>query len=84
MINKHNQKDIITRKNCICNNKLRQKINFGRMPLINNYKTKTNLYDGILQTFEYIKERGSKPFDYHINLERLNLSDSLSLGESLQ
>ena len=43
MINKHNQKDIIIRKNCICNNKLRQKINFGSMPLINNYKAKKNL-----------------------------------------
>ena len=43
MTNKHNQKDIIIRKNCICSNKLRQNINFGNMPLINNYKKKKNL-----------------------------------------
>jgi SAM-dependent methyltransferase len=43
MINKHNQKDIIIRKNCICNNKLSKKINFGSLPLINSYKTKKNL-----------------------------------------
>jgi len=34
-----------------------------------DYKTKTNLYDGILKTFNYIKQRGPKPFEYHINLE---------------
>jgi len=28
---------------CICKNKLKQKINFGRLPLINNYKKKKNL-----------------------------------------
>ncbi len=43
MTNKHNQKDIIIRKNCICSNKLRENINFGSMPLINNYKKKKNL-----------------------------------------
>ena len=37
-----------------------------------NYKTKTNLYNGILKTFNYIKKRGSKPFKYHINLEIKN------------
>ena len=34
-----------------------------------NYKTKTNLHDGILKTFHYIQKRGSKPFQYYINLE---------------
>ena len=34
-----------------------------------NYKTKTNLYEGVLRTFEYIKKRGPKPFNYHISLE---------------
>jgi len=34
-----------------------------------NYETKTDLYNGILKTFNYIKERGPKPFDYHINIE---------------
>ena len=29
-----------------------------------NYKTKTDLYTGIKKTYEYIKKRGSKPFDY--------------------
>ncbi len=43
MINIYNQRDIIIRTNCICNNKLRRKINFGSLPLINNYKIKKNL-----------------------------------------
>tara|TARA_Y100000590_G_scaffold44937_1_gene47716 strand:+ start:5694 stop:6935 length:1242 start_codon:yes stop_codon:yes gene_type:complete len=43
MIKKYMQKNIINRKLCICNNKLRQKINFGNLPLINNYKIKKNL-----------------------------------------
>ena len=37
-----------------------------------NYKTKTDLKNGILKTYEYIKRRGSKPFEYHINLEIKN------------
>ena len=37
-----------------------------------NYKTKTDLYKGILKTFEYIKQRGPRPFDYYINLEIKN------------
>ena len=43
MIKKYLQKSIINRKLCICKNKLKQKINFGNLPLINNYKTKKNL-----------------------------------------
>ena len=34
-----------------------------------NYKTKVSLEKGIQKTFEYIKKRGVKPFEYHINLE---------------
>ena len=34
-----------------------------------NYQTKTDLLSGIKKTFEYIKKRGPKPFNYHINLE---------------
>jgi len=34
-----------------------------------NYKTTTDLYTGIKKTFEYIKNRGVKPFNYHINIE---------------
>ena len=34
-----------------------------------NYQTSTNLYDGILRTFEYIKKRGVKPFNYYLKLE---------------
>ena len=34
-----------------------------------NYKTKTDLKSGILKTYEYIKKRGSLPFNYHINIE---------------
>ena len=37
-----------------------------------NYKTKTDLENGILQTYNYIKRRGSKPFEYHINIEIKN------------
>ena len=40
MIKKYLQKNIINRKLCICKNKLKQKINFGHLPLINNYKKK--------------------------------------------
>ena len=34
-----------------------------------NYRTQTNLIEGIEKTYEYIKKRGIRPFDYHINLE---------------
>ena len=37
-----------------------------------NYKTKTDLYNGIKETYEYIKKRGAKPFNYYINLEIRN------------
>ena len=37
-----------------------------------NYKTKTNLKNGILKTYDYIKRRGPKPFEYHINIEIKN------------
>ena len=37
-----------------------------------NYKTKTDLKDGITKTYDYIKKRGSKPFEYHIKLEIQN------------
>ena len=38
-----------------------------------NYKTSTDLYTGIKKTYEYIKKRGSKPFDYSkLNLEIVN------------
>ena len=37
------QKYIINRKVCICKNKLKHKIKFGNLPLINNYKRKKNL-----------------------------------------
>ena len=37
-----------------------------------NYKTTTSLRDSILKTFNYIKERGVRPFDYNINLEIKN------------
>ena len=37
-----------------------------------NYKTTTNLRNGILKTFNYIKGRGVRPFDYNINLEIKN------------
>ncbi len=34
-----------------------------------NYKTKTDLKNGIVETYNYIKKRGPKPFNYYINLE---------------
>jgi len=36
------------------------------------YETKTDLKNGILKTFNYIKKRGVRPFDYNINLEIKN------------
>ena len=34
-----------------------------------NYKTTVSLNEGIKKTYEYIKKRGTKPFDYNINIE---------------
>ena len=34
-----------------------------------NYKTTVSLQEGIKKTFEYIKKRGTRPFDYNINIE---------------
>ncbi len=34
-----------------------------------NYKTTVSLQKGIEKTFEYIKKRGTRPFDYNINIE---------------
>ena len=34
-----------------------------------NYKTSISLKEGIQKTFEYIKKRGVKPFDYNIEIE---------------
>tara|TARA_Y100000590_G_C15723763_1_gene1014420 strand:- start:800 stop:2026 length:1227 start_codon:yes stop_codon:yes gene_type:complete len=42
MTKKHLKKTIINRKICICKNKLGPKINFGYLPLINNYSKKKN------------------------------------------
>ena len=36
------------------------------------YKTTTDLYVGIKKTFEYIKEKGTKKFNYHVELEIVN------------
>ena len=33
------------------------------------YETKVSLNEGIKKTFDYIKNRGVKPFDYNINIE---------------
>ena len=33
------------------------------------YKTIVKLIDGITKSFEYIKSRGIRPFDYNINIE---------------
>jgi UDP-glucose 4-epimerase len=34
-----------------------------------NYKTTLSLKEGIQKTFDYIKKRGTKPFDYNIEIE---------------
>jgi UDP-glucose 4-epimerase len=34
-----------------------------------NYKTTTNTYDAIKKTYEYIKSKGPKKFDYNISIE---------------
>jgi UDP-glucose 4-epimerase len=34
-----------------------------------NYKTSISLKEGIQKTFEYIKKRGVKPFDYNVEIE---------------
>jgi len=44
----------------------------GKARKLLNYKTTTDLKTGILKTFEYIKKRGVRPFDYNINLEIKN------------
>ena len=43
MAKKYMYKTIINRKICICKNKLNKNINFGNLPLINNYTKKKNL-----------------------------------------
>ena len=43
MTNKYMHRTIINRKICICKNKLHKNINFGNLPLINNYTAKKNL-----------------------------------------
>ena len=42
MTKKYIHKTIINRKICICKNKLNKNINFGNLPLINNYIAKKN------------------------------------------
>ena len=34
-----------------------------------NYETKVNLNEGIKETYEYIKKRGTKDFDYRLSIE---------------
>ena len=36
------------------------------------YTTSTDLHTGIKKTFDYIKKRGPKKFNYHVDLEILN------------
>jgi len=36
------------------------------------YETSTDLYTGIKKTFDYIKKKGPKKFNYHIDLEIIN------------
>ena len=37
-----------------------------------NYKTTTDLHTGIKKTYEFIKNKGPKKFDYHVDLEIIN------------
>ena len=43
MIKTSHAPNIINNNLCICKNKLKKRINFGNLPLINNYKRRTNL-----------------------------------------
>ena len=43
------KKNLITKKICLCGGKLRKKINFGSLPIINDFKKiKTNKYPTII------------------------------------
>jgi UDP-glucose 4-epimerase len=48
-----------------------------------NYKTQTTLEQSIKQTVEYIKQRGTKPFDYSYPLEILNEKTPKTWSERL-
>jgi len=37
-----------------------------------NYKTSTDLYTGIKKTYEFIKKKGPKKFNYHVDIEIKN------------
>lgn len=37
-----------------------------------NYETKTSLNDGLASLVSWIRERGTKPFDYHLPIEIIN------------
>ncbi len=37
-----------------------------------NYKTEFSLKDGLIDMIDWIKDRGIKPFQYHIDLEIVN------------
>ena len=43
MIKSSPSSDLINNKLCVCKNKLNKKINFGNLPIINNYTSKINL-----------------------------------------
>ena len=55
MKNKYFRKNIIRRDDCFCSNELKHNINFGNLPLINNYSIKKNLkkYPVIVCKCEY-------------------------------
>ena len=42
-----------------------------------NYETKVSLIEGVKRTYEYIKKKGAKRFQYHIDLEIVS-TNSLS------
>ena len=48
-----------------------------------NYKTKYNLEKGLVEMIEYIKNRGAKPFKYHIDIEIINDKTPRSWKEKL-
>tara|TARA_B100000029_G_C17111306_1_gene791605 strand:- start:80 stop:430 length:351 start_codon:yes stop_codon:yes gene_type:complete len=37
-----------------------------------NYKTTTDLYTGIKKTYDFIKKKGPKKFNYHVDIEIKN------------
>lgn len=47
------------------------------------YKTTTSFEEGVIRTIEWIKKRGARPFDYHIEIEIVNDKTPLTWKDRL-